>query len=186
MVQCDCGNEFERKSGTHKWCETCKVERRRKQLRDAQRKHRANNPDPEPDSFVLGAFARDYEVHTDVDALVPAGYDEEFCQDEYNSELFDLRRAMIAVNWKAYIEPVYWDAECMVAWEKIKVDGCENCGSHRGLQRDHWIPRARGGEENVDNLVCLCAECNRTKSDVMPHQFFSAVTISRIERRLHG
>lgn len=30
---------------------------------------------------------------------------------------------------------------------------------------DHIVPRARGGSDNVDNLVCCCKDCNVLKDD---------------------
>lgn len=37
------------------------------------------------------------------------------------------------------------------------------CGSHEGLQADHIIPEAKGGEASLANLQTLCRSCNRSK-----------------------
>lgn len=36
------------------------------------------------------------------------------------------------------------------------------------LQGDHWYPHARGGMTSEKNLVMLCPQCNRYKSDSIP------------------
>jgi len=50
----------------------------------------------------------------------------------------------------------------------FKRDGfaCQYCGRTPPaavLEVDHVIPRARGGEDYVDNLVTACVDCNRGK-----------------------
>ncbi len=53
----------------------------------------------------------------------------------------------------------------------LRRDGhrCQYCG--RGdvaLTVDHVIPRARGGEDTWENLVCACVHCNNSKGDRTP------------------
>lgn len=36
---------------------------------------------------------------------------------------------------------------------------------------DHWIPKSRGGDGNIENLVCACNRCNSKKGDQMPEEF---------------
>jgi hypothetical protein len=45
---------------------------------------------------------------------------------------------------------------------------CPICGNHfeyEEMQGDHNIPWSRGGKTNYDNLVMLCTDCNRKKSN---------------------
>lgn len=47
--------------------------------------------------------------------------------------------------------------------------GCAYCGSTADLiQRDHFVPIARGGTESVNNLIPSCYACNQAKSDKEP------------------
>ncbi len=48
---------------------------------------------------------------------------------------------------------------------------CQYCG--RGdvpLTVDHIVPKARGGEDTWENLVCACIRCNNKKGDRVPHE----------------
>ncbi len=50
----------------------------------------------------------------------------------------------------------------------IKRDNhqCQYCGRSTGMMTtDHIIPRALGGEDSWENLVCACLECNNRKGD---------------------
>jgi 5-methylcytosine-specific restriction endonuclease McrA len=38
---------------------------------------------------------------------------------------------------------------------------CTNCGSDHALQVDHIIPRAKGGQDTLENLRLLCRSCNQ-------------------------
>lgn len=47
---------------------------------------------------------------------------------------------------------------------------CVRCG--RKLRKgdadiDHILPQSCGGEDNVDNLQCMCRHCNRSKGNSM-------------------
>lgn len=55
----------------------------------------------------------------------------------------------------------------------LRRDGhrCQYCG--RGdlpVTVDHIIPKARGGEDIWENLVCACVRCNNRKGDQTPHE----------------
>lgn len=55
----------------------------------------------------------------------------------------------------------------------LKRDGykCTYCG--RGdlpLTVDHIIPRAKGGLDTWENLVCACTKCNNKKGNRTPHE----------------
>lgn len=46
---------------------------------------------------------------------------------------------------------------------------CQYCGSHPPsvvLEVDHIIPISKGGNNNIDNLITSCFECNRGKSNI--------------------
>jgi 5-methylcytosine-specific restriction endonuclease McrA len=48
----------------------------------------------------------------------------------------------------------------------IKRDNhqCQYCGKKTGMMTtDHIVPKALGGEESWENLVCACLECNNQK-----------------------
>jgi hypothetical protein len=42
---------------------------------------------------------------------------------------------------------------------------CMYCGKTGALQRDHVVPRARGGPDTALNIVMACAQCNGSKGD---------------------
>lgn len=50
----------------------------------------------------------------------------------------------------------------------IKRDNhrCQYCGKKSGMMTtDHIIPRALGGDDSWENLVCACLECNNRKGN---------------------
>ncbi len=46
--------------------------------------------------------------------------------------------------------------------EVYRRDGyrCALCDSTRYLQIHHCVPRGEGGTNNIQNLICLCADCH--------------------------
>ncbi|MBQ4411349.1 MAG: HNH endonuclease [Candidatus Methanomethylophilus sp.] len=50
---------------------------------------------------------------------------------------------------------------------------CAYCGSTENLSVDHLLPRAAGGSDNADNLICCCRRCNSSKGDKDMLQWFS-------------
>lgn len=53
----------------------------------------------------------------------------------------------------------------------LRRDGfkCAYCGrSDLQLTIDHIVPRARGGNDSWENLVCACTSCNNRKGDRTP------------------
>jgi hypothetical protein len=46
---------------------------------------------------------------------------------------------------------------------------CGYCGEE-ATHVDHVMPRCRGGEDELDNLVAACAKCNMTKSARTPQE----------------
>ena len=50
-------------------------------------------------------------------------------------------------------------------------EACAFCGRRGQMQRDHIIPKSRGGLPAGDNLQWLCGPCNRSKSShLLPFQ----------------
>lgn len=75
------------------------------------------------------------------------------------------------ISWKKY----QFLRACLVYARDDYTCQNQNCGtkdSDIGVEFsvDHVIPRIQGGDENLDNLVCFCAQCNRAKLD-KPEQF---------------
>lgn len=53
----------------------------------------------------------------------------------------------------------------------IKRDNhqCQYCGKKTGIMTtDHIIPKALGGSDTWENLVCACLECNNRKGNRVP------------------
>ena len=59
---------------------------------------------------------------------------------------------------------------------KVKLilrDGyaCAYCSTKdKLLEVEHLIPRSRGGSNSITNLVLSCVDCNRKKSNQLPHE----------------
>lgn len=49
---------------------------------------------------------------------------------------------------------------------------CHYCGDSRWIQNDHFIPRARGGRDDMDNIVPACRPCNLEKHDFYLHEWY--------------
>ena len=61
-------------------------------------------------------------------------------------------------------------------WEK-SGGICVRCGNryygnHQTI--DHFIPKSKGGENHMDNLVPLCAACNKLRANrkILPEEFY--------------
>ncbi|MFH1007085.1 MAG: HNH endonuclease [Candidatus Latescibacterota bacterium] len=66
----------------------------------------------------------------------------------------------------------------------LKRDGhrCQSCGTVDGpLTLDHVIPKALGGKDTWENLVCACAQCNNRKGQHAPEQM--GLELLRMPRR---
>jgi 5-methylcytosine-specific restriction endonuclease McrA len=75
----------------------------------------------------------------------------------------------VLIGWKKY----QFLRACLVYTRDDYT--CHNCGAKDSdidveFSVDHVIPRIQGGDENLDNLVCFCAQCNRAKLH-KPEQF---------------
>ncbi len=47
--------------------------------------------------------------------------------------------------------------------QEAAYGGCRMVFPFRNFEVDHVIPRARGGQDNLDNLQLLCGACNYAK-----------------------
>lgn len=53
---------------------------------------------------------------------------------------------------------------------------CNYCGEiGLNMTADHVIPLSRGGGDEMNNLVCACAMCNRVKSNKTGDEFRSSI-----------
>lgn len=57
---------------------------------------------------------------------------------------------------------------------KVLFDGkCAYCQKEfANLTLDHFIPRKKGGRENIENLIPACVECNGDKGCEYPDDWF--------------
>jgi len=52
--------------------------------------------------------------------------------------------------------------------ERLKMilpQACHYCGDKNRLSIDHLIPKAKGGLDRAENMVCACKSCNSAKGD---------------------
>lgn len=61
-----------------------------------------------------------------------------------------------------------------------KADGrCALCGQkilYKDMNLDHVVPLAMGGADEVENLACTCAECNKFKADILLMDFMERIS----------
>jgi hypothetical protein len=81
-----------------------------------------------------------------------------------------------------YEEPIDWTVETKGRSARVKAlierDGpqCSYCDKIPvSYEVDHFIPRAKGGDDLMTNLVLACPPCNRAKRDKHPLDFCSSV-----------
>ena len=59
-------------------------------------------------------------------------------------------------------------AEAKRLWKKSIKDKWDNkcayCKSEEKLTIDHVIPQSKGGTNMIDNVICCCGSCNRSKA----------------------
>lgn len=49
---------------------------------------------------------------------------------------------------------------------------CAYCHTSVGpFQNDHIVPRSRGGPDMSINITSACAQCNKSKSDLLPSEW---------------
>lgn len=57
---------------------------------------------------------------------------------------------------------------------------CELCGSVRGLEAHHIIPVVCGGDDSVDNLICVCQCCHAL---LTPRKLLTKLGIRNVQDR---
>jgi len=61
---------------------------------------------------------------------------------------------------------------------------CQYCGRrHVEMTTDHVTPRAIGGGDTWENLVCACSDCNARKGSRTPNQ--AGMPLSRVPKKPH-
>ena len=69
---------------------------------------------------------------------------------------------------------------------------CAYCGSEKNLTIDHVVPRIKGGESSVENMVCCCYSCNQDKGHTpwedwyLSQGFFNWERYQKIQDNLTG
>lgn len=61
-----------------------------------------------------------------------------------------------------------------------RKDPCPYCGN-KAVNMDHIIPKAKGGDDKMDNLVPTCYSCNNEKAD---SSILMALLNPRIRRKV--
>ena len=62
-------------------------------------------------------------------------------------------------------------------------DKCEGCGCrYPELQRDHKVPRSKGGTDDPSNIQMLCPNCHWLKSQEERHSFRFKMTADAVKR----
>ncbi len=75
------------------------------------------------------------------------------------------------IRLKYYVRPVY--KSTYPTKRNIFIRDryrCQYCGSDRDLTIDHVIPKAKGGRDTWDNMVCACKRCNNRKGILTPDE----------------
>lgn len=55
---------------------------------------------------------------------------------------------------------------------------CELCGSVKGLEVHHIIPIVCGGDDSVDNLICVCRKCHAL---LTPRSVLTKIGIAKVQ-----
>jgi hypothetical protein len=77
-----------------------------------------------------------------------------------------------------YYEPIDWTQETKTRSKRVAAlierdgPGCSYCNcTPVSYEVDHFVPRAKGGEDRMNNLLLACKECNRAKRDSLPEDY---------------
>lgn len=92
-----------------------------------------------------------------IDAMVATG-----CTAE---QMAAVMKAVLADRDVRLARQIPWLQLRNMAFER---DGecCAYCGTSEGpFEVDHIIPRAKGGENTIENVTVACRSCNRSKKD---------------------
>lgn len=77
-----------------------------------------------------------------------------------------------------FFRPIDWTGEIKSRTRRVTAlierdgAGCAYCGcTPVNYEVDHFIPRAKGGADRMNNLVLACPPCNRAKRDSLPEDY---------------
>lgn len=73
----------------------------------------------------------------------------------------------------------------MLYTRELFQNKCAVCDSTENICFDHWYPLSKGFPLTRENSVLLCANCNLSKQDKMPIDFFPEYIVNKIENILH-
>jgi 5-methylcytosine-specific restriction endonuclease McrA len=120
---------------------------------------------------------------------IPEGYckeceraaSNEYCKNRTRTDkAYSKRKSEIARQWAIDNPDKYLESCLTSAHNRRAAEGshtteqwyavlkkfeykCAYCGETRNLTRDHIVPLARGGTNNINNIVPACASCNSSK-----------------------
>lgn len=86
---------------------------------------------------------------------------------------------MKAKDWNKFqkdvLIPLYRDELC--------IEYCEHCGGTFALAFHHLIRRSKGGENDISNIMLLCATCHHEADNGMNHVEFNKILIEEAKLR---
>jgi 5-methylcytosine-specific restriction endonuclease McrA len=155
-----CGRKVARKSSTHKYCTSCKLEVRRVYKLEYTRQWRREHP--------TYAVEHQREWRKENPELVGAWKRE---NPEKNRMHRHNRRARIEGNGGSYTTEELHDL-----WHK-QNGFCFYCGEllyktlNSVYHTEHMNPLSRGGSNDISNIVLSCADCNLRKGTKTHEEF---------------
>ena len=71
----------------------------------------------------------------------------------------------------------------LLHYRVLERDGwrCQNCGSSKDLQVHHLSNRSKLGDDALDNLIVLCANCHRMQHAVLKSSDAEQNSLTRLE-----
>lgn len=83
-------------------------------------------------------------------------------------EVVERERAALA---KAYGDELPFVDDLYSGTDGVNIVWCFYCGKRPGWQREHKLPKARGGSNLPDNIVRSCMTCNRSKGEMTVEEY---------------
>lgn len=65
----------------------------------------------------------------------------------------------------------------------LGITCCENCGSTFALAFHHLIRRSKGGQNDISNIMLLCAKCHHEADNGQNHKEFNQMLIDKAKIR---
>lgn len=82
-----------------------------------------------------------------------------------------------------------WAYEALLARDGPTCHYCEVVLEGRGSREmtiDHVVPRSKGGNDSLDNLVLACASCNTRKGSLSYEEFVASEFVQERRRSIVG